>query len=420
MHGVVLHPQAANRFRPRPNSYIEAYMTVIADSAELAEFCKRQTKADYIAVDTEFMRDKTYYPQLCLLQVAGPDEAAAVDALAPGIDLKPLFDLLVDPRVIKVFHAARQDVEMLFHITGSIPAPLVDTQVAAMVCGFGDAVSYENLTARLAGARIDKSSRFTDWARRPLTERQVTYALSDVTHLRPTYEKLMRRIAKTGRASWVDEEMAVLTNPTTYRQDPREAWRRLKVRSEKPRLLSVLREVAAWREEEAQRRNLPRSRIIKDETVVEIAAHAPTTIEDLGHSRGVSRGQLEGRQGAAILAAVQAGLAVPEAESPKPDPRPDLPGGIAPIVELLRVLLKTKCEAHEVAQKLVASAADLDLIAASDDAAVPAMAGWRRELFGDDALALKRGRIALSVAGKRVKIVSLEPALAPGRAASAE
>jgi len=383
-------------------------MTVIADSAELAAFCNRQAKAEYVAVDTEFMRDKTYYPQLCVVQVAGPEEAAAIDALAPGIDLKSLFDLLVDPQVIKVFHAARQDVEMLFHITGRIPAPLVDTQVAAMVCGFGDAVSYENLTAKLAGARIDKSSRFTDWARRPLTERQVTYALSDVTHLRPTYEKLMRRIAKTGRGSWVDEEMALLTSPDTYRQDPRQSWRRLKVRSEKPRFLAVLREVAAWREEEAQRRNLPRNRIIKDETVIEIAAHAPTTLEELGRSRGVSRGQLEGRQGSAILAAVQTGLALPEGQCPKPDPRPDLPGGLAPIVELLRVLLKTKCEAHEVAQKLVASADDLEHMAATDDAPVPALTGWRREMFGEDALALKRGRIGLTVAGRKVKIVPLD------------
>ena len=279
-------------------------MTVIADSVELAALCHRLAAADYVAIDTEFMRDKTYYPQLCLVQVAGPNEAAAIDALAPAIDLKPLFDLLVNPTVIKVFHAARQDVETLFHMTGTIPAPLVDTQVAAMVCGFGDAVSYETLAAKLAGARIDKSSRFTDWARRPLTERQVSYALSDVTHLRPVYEKLKRRIDRSGRAGWVAEEMAVLTNPNTYRQTPREAWRRLKVRSEKPRFLAVLREVAAWREEEAQRRNLPRNRIVKDETLIEIAAHAPATPEDLARSRGVSRGQVEGRQGAAIMANV--------------------------------------------------------------------------------------------------------------------
>ncbi len=382
-------------------------MTVIAETAELARLCHRLAAADYVAVDTEFMRDKTYYPQLCLVQLAGPQEAAAVDTLAPGLDLKPLFDLLVNPTVIKVFHAARQDVETLFHMTGTIPAPLVDTQVAAMVCGFGDAVSYENLAAKMVGARIDKSSRFTDWARRPLTERQVAYALSDVTHLRPAYEKLKRRIDKSGRAGWVAEEMAVLTDPATYRQEPRESWRRLKVRSEKPRFLAVLRELAAWREEEAQRRNLPRNRIVRDETLIEIAAHAPTTPEDLAHSRGISRGQVEGKQGGAILAAVQRGLALPEAECPKPTPRPDIPAGLAPIIDLLRVLLKTKCEANAVAQKLVASAADLELIAAADDAAVPALAGWRRDLFGADALALKHGRIGLTVSGRAVKIVPL-------------
>jgi len=382
-------------------------MTVITDNAELTGLCQRMSAAEYIAVDTEFMRDKTFWPQLCLVQVAGPDEAAAIDALAPGIDLRPLYDLLVNPAVIKVFHAARQDVEMLFHLTGQIPAPLVDTQVAAMVCGFGDSVSYENLAAKLAGAQIDKSSRFTDWARRPLTERQVTYALSDVTHLRPAYEKLKRRMEKTGRAAWVNEEMAVLMNPGTYRQDPRESWRRLKVRSEKPRFLAILREVAAWREQEAQQRNLPRNRIVKDETLVEIAAHAPTTVEDLAHGRGMSRGLAEGKQGAAILAAVRTGVQLPVSECPKPAPRPDLPAGLAPIIELMRVLLKTKCEAHDVAQKLVASAADLELLAARDDADVPALHGWRRELFGEDALALKQGRIGLTAAGKSVKIVDL-------------
>jgi ribonuclease D len=387
-------------------------MTVLASTADLAAFCQRQAAASYIAVDTEFMRDKTYFPQLCLVQIAGPEEAAAIDTLAPGIDLAPLYELLADAKVLKVFHAARQDIEVFVHLTGRVPAPIVDTQVAAMVCGFGDAVSYESLTAKLAGARIDKSSRFTDWARRPLTDRQLAYALSDVTHLRPTYEKLQRRIAKTGRESWVAEEMAVLTDPATYRQDPREAWRRLKVRSDRPRFLAILREIAAWREEEAQRRDLPRGRVIKDEMLVEIAAHAPATLEELARSRGISRGQVEGRQGGAILAAVARGLATPEAEAPRPPPRIELPSGIAPIIDLLRVLLKTKCEAHEVAQKLVASASDLELIAAGDHADVPAMQGWRRELFGEDALALKQGRIALSVAGKQVRIVQLHEAAA--------
>ena len=240
-------------------------MTLITQTADLAAFCQRQSGAEFVAVDTEFMRDKTYWPQLCLVQVAGPDEAAAIDSLAPDIDLQPLYDLLTDTRIVKVFHAARQDMEVFYHLTNKLPAPIVDTQVAAMVCGFGDSVSYETLATKLASARIDKSSRFTDWARRPLSERQLAYALSDVTHLRLAYEKLRKRIDKAGRHSWFEDEMAVLTDTKTYRADPQMMWRRLKVRSDKPRFLALLRELAAWREEEAQRRNLPRNRVIKDE-----------------------------------------------------------------------------------------------------------------------------------------------------------
>lgn len=385
-------------------------MTLISDTADLAGFCARQKGADYVTIDTEFMRDRTYWPKLCLVQIAGPEETVAIDAQAEGLDLAPLFDLLVDPSVVKVFHAARQDIEIFFHMTGKIPAPVVDTQVAAMVCGFGDAVSYENLAAKLAGARIDKSSRFTDWSHRPLTEKQLQYALSDVTHLRPAYEKLKRRIDKTGRGEWVEEEMRVLTDPATYRLDPRQAWRRLKTRSENRRFLAILREVAAWREEEAQTRDLPRNRVLKDESIIEIASHAPTTVDELARSRGMQRSFAEGRMGQAILAAVRRGLDLPESEAPIPEPRLDLPGGLAPVIDLLRVLLKTKCEAHDVAQKLVASAEDLALIAAADNADVPALTGWRRELFGEDALALKQGRLALTADRKRIRVVRIETA----------
>jgi ribonuclease D len=382
-------------------------MTLIAETAALAEFCRRQRQASFIAIDTEFMRDKTYWPQLCLVQIAGPQEAAAIDTLAPGIDLNSLFELLADANVTKVFHAARQDVEIFFHMTGKIPAPLVDTQVAAMVCGFGDSVSYETLAGKLANARIDKSSRFTDWAQRPLTDRQLQYALSDVTHLRPAWEHLERRLAKTGRIGWVAEEMAVLTSPATYRLEPAQAWRRIKFRNDKPRAIAILREVAAWREEEAQKRDLPRGRIVKDETICEIAAHAPRNAEDLARCRGFSRGLAEGRQGQAILAAVKRGLDMPASELPPAPLRRDLPAGLGPVIELLRVLLKMRCEDHEVAQKLVASADDLELIAADDAADVPALAGWRREIFGADALALKHGRLALTTVGRRVKVVPL-------------
>jgi ribonuclease D len=382
-------------------------MTWIADSATLAEFCRRVSTSPYVTVDTEFMRERTYWAQLCVVQIASPDEAAAVDALAPGMDLSPLLELLTDQQVLKVFHAARQDLEIFFHLCNTVPGPLFDTQVAAMVCGFGDAVSYENLAGKLAGARIDKSSRFTDWAHRPLTDRQLQYALSDVTHLRLAYEQLRRRVEKTGRGEWVGEEMAVLTDPATYRLEPREAWRRIKFRTDKPRALAVLREVAAWREEEAQRRDLPRNRILKDETLCEIAAHAPSDVEHLARCRGLSRAIAENKQGQAILAAVKRGLELPAAQCPVPPPRRDLPAGRGPVVDLLRVLLKMRCEDHDVAQKLVASADDLELIAADDTADVPALSGWRYEIFGADALALKHGRLALTTVGRRVKVVPL-------------
>jgi len=385
----------------------EIAMTLITTTDDLSAFIHRLKGADYVTVDTEFMREKTYWPQLCLVQVGGPGEAAAIDPLAPGIDLAPLFDLLADETVLKVFHAARQDVEIFFHLTGRIPAPLFDTQVAAMVCGFGDSVGYENLITKLTTARIDKSSRFTDWAQRPLTDRQLTYALADVVHLRPAYEKLRRKLARTGREHWLEDEMAVLTDPATYRLEPEEAWKRLKVRTEKPRFLAILKDVAAWREREAQRKNLPRNRVLRDEALVEIAAHAPTTVEDLARTRGLGSGLANGRYGTEILAAIQAALAIPDRELPRPEPRMEPPPGIAPIVELLRVLLKMVSDDVGVATRLIANASDLEAIAASDDADVPAMKGWRREVFGDQALKLKHGQLALAISDKKVRLVEL-------------
>jgi len=398
------------RLFPRRVLVYEARMTLITTTSELDAFCRGLAGADYITVDTEFLREKTYYPQLCLIQVAGPDGAVAIDPLAEGIDLTSLLDVLVDPNVLKVFHAARQDVEIFFHLTGKIPHPLFDTQVAAMVCGFGESVGYETLVTKLAGARIDKSSRFTDWSARPLTERQLTYALSDVIHLRPAFEKLRKRLNRTGRAHWLEEEMAVLTNPATYTVEPDTSWQRLKVRTNKPRFMAILKELAAWREREAQRRDLPRSRVLRDEALLEIAAHAPTTVDDLARTRGMGRGFAEGKQGTDVLAAVQRGLDLPESECPRVEAREELPPGLTPIIELLRVLLKMKCDENHVASKLVASAADLEAIAAADNADVPALHGWRRELFGEDALALKHGRIALAVQDRRVRIVPAPPA----------
>lgn len=380
-------------------------MTLITTTDALAAFCRSLSGTDYITVDTEFLREKTYWPQLCLVQVAGPAEAVAIDPLAEGIDLAPLVEVMDDPSILKVFHAARQDVEIFHHMTGRVPYPLFDTQVAAMVCGFGDSVGYETLVTKLAGARIDKSSRFTDWSHRPLTERQLTYALSDVTHLRPAYEKLRRRLDRTGRAQWLEEEMAVLTDPATYTTDPETAWQRLKVRSNKPRFLGVLKELTAWREREAQRRDLPRNRVLRDETLLEIAAHAPADVEELARTRGLGRGFAEGWQGNEVLAAIQRANDVPDADLPRVEPRDEPPPGTGPVVEMLRVLLKMKCDDQHVASKLVASAADLEAIAADDAASVPALHGWRREMFGKDALALKHGRIALAVVDGRVRIV---------------
>ena len=380
---------------------------LIADTEALAAFCARLRRASYVTVDTEFMRDRTYWPQLCLVQLAGPDEAAAVDALAPGLDVAPVLDLMADENVLKVFHAARQDIEIFWNLAGRIPAPLFDTQVAAMVCGFGEAASYETLASKLAGARLDKSSRFTDWSQRPLTERQLAYALDDVIHLRTVYEKLKAKLEKNGRALWLEEEMAVLTDPATYRIEPRETWRRFRLRGGNAKFLTILREVSAWREIAAQQRNIPRNRILRDESILEIAAHAPRTVGDLARTRGLGKNFAEGRFGGEILAAVERALALPEAERPQMPQRRESPAGIGPLVDLLRVLLKLRAEEHGVAQRLVADADDLEAIAADDTAPVRPLQGWRREIFGSDALDLKHGRLALTAQGKRIKLVPL-------------
>jgi ribonuclease D len=382
-------------------------MNVITEIDALAEFCERQRRVEFVAVDTEFMRERTYWPNLCVVQVAGPEEAAAIDALAPGIDLAPLLALMADPAVRKVFHAARQDLEIFFQLSGQVPHPVFDTQIAAMVCGFGDAVSYETLVRKLAGAHLDKASRFTDWAHRPLTARQIEYALADVVHLRTVYERLQKILGKNGRAEWFAEEMAGLVDPAIYRNEPAEAWRRFRIRGRADRrFLGVLRAIAAWRETAAQQRDLPRGRITKDEAVLEIAAHAPRTIESLARTRSLGRGVAEGKLGQEILDAVAQGLA-------DPDPPPAIPAkaepppGIGPLIELLRVLLKQRCEDFQVAQKLLASSDDLEAIAADDNAPVAALAGWRRQVFGEDALALKHGRLALTAGNNRINLVPL-------------
>jgi ribonuclease D len=382
----------------------------ITDSSRLAAFCARLSEADYVTVDTEFMRENTYWPILCLVQVAGPNEAACIDTLAAGIDLTPLYELMADSKVLKVFHAGRQDLEIFYHRMGSVPHPVFDTQLAAMVCGLGDQIGYEQLLAQTIGVTIDKSSRFTDWSRRPLSEKQLNYAMADVTHLRPVYEKLATRMEKTGRAHWLDEEMAVLTSPGTYRVDPEDGWRRIKGRGGKgKRYMGILVELAAWREREAQKRDLPRNRILRDEAIQEIASHAPRKAETLAHVRGVSQKMAEGSMGEGILKAVEDGIERPEHSLPARPGRPErLPPGLGPLTDLLKVLLKLNCEKQNVAPRLVASGDDLERIAADDEADVPALTGWRREIFGEQALALKAGKIALAAEGKNIRVLPLE------------
>ena len=386
-------------------------MSLVADTEGLAALCRELAAEPFFCLDTEFIREKTYWPRLCLVQLAGPDGAArAVDPLAPGMDLAPLLELLGDESTLKVLHAGRQDIEIFFHLTGRVPAPLFDTQIAAMVCGFGEAVAYDKLARRVAGAEIDKSSRFTDWAARPLTDRQTAYALADVIHLPRIYRTLDARLAETGRGAWLVEELAVLTDPEIYRMDPERAWTRVKTRSAKPRFLGVLREVAAARERFAQKRDLPRNRVLRDESLLEVAAHEPASPEELERMRGVTKGMVKGALGKELLAAVARGKAAPEDGLPRVVKPPPAPRGAGPAVELLKVLLKLRCEENEVATRLVASVADLERLAADPEADIAASHGWRRKLFGDDARALLRGDLALTGDGGRLALVELEEA----------
>lgn len=379
-------------------------MDLISTSDDLAAVCARMAKHPFVTVDTEFLRETTYYPLLCVAQMASPEEAVVVDALATGLDLSPLFALMANESIIKVFHAARQDIEIVWNMAKTIPHPIVDTQVAAMVLGYGDSISYDQLVQRITGDTLDKSHRFTDWTRRPLSDAQIAYALSDVTHLRDVYLKLAEDLDKRGRNNWVEAEMEVLTSPETYRADPERAWERLKSRVRKPKELAVLMEVAAWREREAQTRDVPRGRVIKDDVIGDIAVQVPTSIERLGHLRSLPKGFERSRWGEQIIEAVKRGLE----RDPKTLPRlerfrPAANG--AATVELLKVLLRMTAERHGVAAKVIATIDDLDRIAADDEADVPALKGWRRDLFGEKALALKQGRLALAVDNGRVVTV---------------
>jgi ribonuclease D len=376
-------------------------MDLITSTEALVAACERLARHPVITVDTEFLRETTYYPLLCVIQMASDEEAVVVDALADGIDLKAFFSLMGNEQVLKVFHAARQDIEIVWHRANMLPHPVFDTQVAAMVLGYGDSIAYDALVEKITGHRPDKSHRFTDWSRRPLTKEQVVYAEADVTHLRDVFKALDADLKKRGRSDWVSEEMEVLTSPRTYDNDPTRAWERLKTRVRKPKELGVLMEVAAWREREAQSRDVPRSRVLKDDAIGDIATHAPTSLDKLAHLRSIPKGFERSKWGADIVAAVERGLGRDPHSLPKLEkPRGNAAGSAT--VELLKVLLRMTSERHHVAAKVIATIDDLEQIAANDKADVAALHGWRRELFGEAALALKHGKLALAVDKGRV------------------
>ncbi|TAL30592.1 MAG: ribonuclease D [Alphaproteobacteria bacterium] len=382
-------------------------MTLITTSKDLKSLCTRLKKADFVTVDTEFIREKTYWPHLCLIQVAGQDdEAYAIDPLAEDMDLEPFYELMQNKEVLKVFHACRQDLEIFFNEGGKLPTPIFDTQVAAMVCGYGEQVSYEVLVNSILKKHLDKSSRFTDWAQRPLTSKQLKYALADVTHLRKIFLKLAERIENLERTSWIRDEMKKLSNKENYINRPEDAWERIKLPNHKQRTLCIVKELAAWRETMAQAVDVPRGRILKDEAISEIAAHPPTTKEALGKMRNVNHGFAESARGDEVLEAVKRGMEMEESDGPQREPRTQLPPGLAPTIDLLRVLLKLKCEENEVAPKLLCSAADLELIAGfGKEAKVAAMSGWRFKVFGKEALELRDGKLAMAVENGKLKLV---------------
>ena len=379
---------------------------LISDTPALAAFCASVSNDSYITVDTEFLRETTYYPKLCLIQIAGAKDAALIDPLAHGIDLKPFFTLMANSKVLKVFHAARQDIEILVNMADLVPTPVFDTQIAAMVCGFGDQVGYEAIVRKLVGAQIDKSSQFTDWSRRPLTHKQMAYALSDVTHLRTVYEALQKTIADENRSEWLAGELADLADVSGYRVDPEQSWRRIKARIQSKKQQATLMAVAAWREREAQNKNVPRGRIIKDEAVGEIAIQVPQDVKALHELRLLPRGSAESVIGKGILAAVAEGLARDPATIPGPKGREEqMTPSQEAAAEVLKLALKIVSERQGIAPKLLASSSDIDALAVSDDADVPAMHGWRREVFGHVAIDVKHGRAVIGMEKGRATLI---------------
>jgi ribonuclease D len=373
-------------------------METITTTEGLKGLCHDLAREPFVTVDTEFMREQTFWPVLCLIQIAGRDRQAIIDPLAETINLKPFFDLLANRRVAKVFHAARQDLEIVWLKAKLIPQPLFDTQIAAMVCGFGDQVGYEALARKIAKIQIDKSSRFTDWSRRPLLNKQLAYALSDVTHLRVIYERLRDLLDRSGREKWLDEEMAVLTSPATYETHPEEAWRRVKFRPRSRRQLAVLMAVSAWREREAQERNVPRSRVLKDDAIAEIVTQAPGDQAALKSLRALPRGYAGSRIGEALLKAIATGLEADPQTLPKLDDQKVLLTERASVIaDVLKLALKVVCDREGIAPRVVASASDLEALAMDDCADVPLLKGWRRSVFGEIALQVKSGEMAIGL-----------------------
>ncbi|MDC7674625.1 ribonuclease D [Asticcacaulis machinosus] len=382
-------------------------MSPITNTDELISFCELISKAPFITVDTEFMRETTYWPKLCLIQAASADHAAIIDPLAKDLDLQPFLDVLANPAILKVFHACRQDIEIFYNL-GVLPAPVFDTQVAAMAAGYGDQVAYDSLVRQVLKVEIDKGSRFTDWSRRPLSDQQLTYALGDVTHLAKVYPKLKASLEKVGRFEWVSEEMKGLIDPSLYNTDPLDAWRRLRPRKSSPKYLAVFAQAAAWRERTAQERDQPRGRILKDEGIDEIATQLPTDPAAFDRMRSTPKGFGASKFGVELIEIIQAAIKEPEKFAPKMDksaPPVQVP---ASVVELLKVLLRIRCEEEGVAPKLIATVAELEKIALDDNADVPSLQGWRRKVFGEDALRLKRGELALVLNGPKVELVELD------------
>jgi ribonuclease D len=382
-------------------------MTLITQPKKLVEACSRLANETFLSIDTEFMREKTYYPQLCLIQIAGKKEAIIIDALAEDINLNPVLELMENEAITKVFHACRQDIEIFYNLNHKIPSPIFDTQIGAMVCGYGESVGYDKLVRQITGIQIDKSSRFTDWSYRPLSKQQLNYALSDVTHLRTVFEALSSQLEKSGRAKWLEEEFKTVLNPDTYNIPLDKSWKRLKVKNGKPRFLILIRELCAFREREAQNRNVPRNRVIRDDILLDIAARSPKSPNDLAKVRNLTKQFSQGKLGEGILRIVEAANQIPDSEAPELEKANNFQHQKSALVDLLKVLLKLKSEEFNVAQKLIANSNDLEAIANNHDANVLALTGWRKDIFGDDALLLKTGKIALSAYNGKIQLIQL-------------